>query len=416
VICNPSRTAALGQLDQFISIAGLYARDRNDVKPSHPSVSRLAPAIRHRLITEEEVAAAVLRVHPLGRVEKFIQEVYWRRYWKSWLSLRPEVWNDFLGTLGNLPDNPTVRRVGNFQSGNAVIDFFANELVMTGYLHNHARMWFAAWWVHEARLPWQCGAAFFYRHLLDGDPASNTLSWRWVAGLQTPGKTYLTRRSNLEKYLAPELLTSLSAGLTVFENPHALPPEPISKPPITRKDWPLEKLTSSPATGLWIHEEDLCVEHSPLGPQSFSSIIVTGDSSTWDHHRFPTVKRQWLADALQDAATRAELWWKIPAALEIQNPKEDALVRWAKANGLDQIAAMRPEIGPLHDSLPALRASLAQVGVSLVFIDRPEDLRIRPFASGGFFQFWDRLRKTLVANSGSGAPSRDQQLLIDFPQ
>jgi deoxyribodipyrimidine photo-lyase len=83
-----------------------------------------------------------------------------------------------------------------------VIDYFVNELLNTGYLHNHARMWFAAWWVHEARLPWQCAAALFYRHLLDGDPASNTLSWRWVAGLQTPGKTSLARRSNLEKDLA----------------------------------------------------------------------------------------------------------------------------------------------------------------------------------------------------------------------
>lgn len=222
MICPASRTATLGQLTGFIPIAGLYARDRNHVKPGHSSVSRLAPAIRHRLITEAEVVAAVLRAHPFGRVEKFIQEVYWRRYWKSWLALRPEVWSDYLKTLAEMPVDPHAQRVENSQSGNAVIDHFANELVTTGYLHNHARMWFAAWWVHEARLPWQSGATFFYRHLLDGDPASNTLSWRWVAGLQTPGKTYLARRGNLEKYLAPELLDSLSSGLAAFEQPQAL--------------------------------------------------------------------------------------------------------------------------------------------------------------------------------------------------
>lgn len=232
MICEPSRTAALGQLDEFIPIAGLYARDRNHVKSKHPSVSRLAPAIRHRLISEDEVATAVLRA----------------------------------------------QSVENTQSGNVVIDYFANELVSTGYLHNHARMWFAAWWVHEARLPWQRGAAFFYRHLLDGDPAPNTLLWRWVAGLQTPGKTYLARRSNLEKYLAPELLESLSGGLGDFDHPDALLPEHVSKPPITQHDWPLEVLTSSPATGLWIHEEDLSVENSPLGRRSFSAIMVTGDA------------------------------------------------------------------------------------------------------------------------------------------
>lgn len=415
MICNPSRTAALAQLDTFAAIAGLYARDRNQVKPNHSSVSRLAPAIRHRLIREEEVVTAVLRVHPFARVEKFVQEVYWRRYWKSWLSLRPQVWSDFLSGWKELPENPGVRCVEQAQSGNAVIDYFASELVSTGYLHNHARMWFAAWWVHEARLPWQGGAALFYRHLLDGDPASNTLSWRWVAGLQTPGKTYLARRSNLEKFLAPTLLESLAGGLAAFENPNALLPEPISKPPITQNDWPLEPLTPSLATGLWIHEEDLSVENSPLGRQSFSSILVTGDVATWDHHQFPTAKRQWLAAALQDAATRSELRWEVPASLEIQETTEAALVRWAQANALAQVAALRPEIGPLHDSLPRLRARLAQAGVRLVLLNRPEDLWVRPFASGGFFQFWERLRKTLVVNSGQNPLSPDQQLSINFP-
>ena len=81
----------------------------------------------------------------------------------------------------------------------AVMNGFARELVETGYLHNHSRMWFAGYWVHVARLPWQLGAKFFQDHLLDFDPASNTLSWRWVAGLQTPGKTYLPRRYKYRK-------------------------------------------------------------------------------------------------------------------------------------------------------------------------------------------------------------------------
>jgi deoxyribodipyrimidine photo-lyase len=416
VICNPSRTDALDQLGKFISVAGLYARDRNHVKSNHPSVSRLSPAIRHRLIREEETVTAVLRVHPFDRVEKFIQEVYWRRYWKSWLALRPEVWTDFLKDLADLQDEPSVQRVENAQSGNALIDSFTNELVNTGYLHNHARMWYAAWWVHEARLPWQSGAAFFYRHLLDGDPASNTLSWRWVAGLQTPGKTYLARRSNLEKYLAPELLNPLSESLEDFENPQALSPGLVFKPPITQEDWPLESLTSSPATGLWIHEEDLSAETSSLGPQAFSSIIVTGDCDTWDHYRFPDAKRQWITDALQDATMRAEQQWRAPTLLDVRQPIADALVQWTKANALDQIATLRPEVGPLNDSMPRLQAALSQAGIRLVLIDRPEDLSIRHFATGGFFQFWERLRKTLIASHGKNTPSRNQQLLIDFPK
>jgi deoxyribodipyrimidine photo-lyase len=275
MICPPTRAAALAQLGAFLPSAGLYARDRNQVNPGHAGVTRLSPAIRHRLITEEEAAHQFLATLPFSRVEKLIQEIYWRRYWKSWLALRPAVWDHYVSDLEKSADSPAVRQIEAANSGNAVIDHFSQELIDTGYLHNHARMWFAAWWIHEARLPWQAGAAFFFRHLLDGDPASNTLSWRWVAGLQTPGKTYLARRSNLEKYLDPSLLSSLAEGLAAFENPRALTPAPFAKPPITHRDWPSPDPTPPPATGLWIHEEDLSVETSPLGQQAFPEIIVT---------------------------------------------------------------------------------------------------------------------------------------------
>jgi hypothetical protein len=157
------------------------------------------------------------------------------------------------------------------------------------------------------------------------------------------------------------------------------------------------------------------LENSPLGPQSFSSIIVTGDVATWNQFRFPTTKRQWLADALKDAAMRAELRWQSPVTFEIQKTIHASLVSWAKANALDQVAAMRPEVGPLQDALPAIRASLAQAGVCLILTDRPEDLRIRHFASGGFFQFWERLRKTFGAKSCKKIPSTNPQLSIGFP-
>jgi deoxyribodipyrimidine photo-lyase len=407
MICPPTRAAALAQLDAFIPIAGLYARDRNHVMPGHPSVSRLSPAIRHRLITEAEVASAALRTHPFGRVEKFIQEVYWRRYWKSWLALRPAVWGEYLSALDT--ENPGARRVEDARTGNRVIDHFANELVTTGYLHNHARMWFAAWWVHEARLPWQSGADFFFRHLLDGDPASNTLSWRWVAGLQTPGKTYLARRDNLEKYLAPELLESFSNSLGAFENPQALLPQAFSKPPVTHENPSSDSPAPSMKTGLWIHEEDLSPETSFLADQSFPAIAVTADVDGWERHRFPTAKREWISEALRDATTRAEQHWKCPTSLEVQRPHAEALLRWAQSGKLQQIVALRPEVGPLSDSLAALGTLLAGEGIRLVLMDRPEDLRIRPLATGGFFPFWERLRKTLVAGTA------EQQTLLDFP-
>ena len=199
-----TREAALAQLNHFIPASGKYSRDRNHVFPyQHHNVSCLSPAIRHRLLSEEEAAAAPLVRYASSTIEKYTQEIYWRRYWKSWLSLRPQVWDEYLAELPaiELSDSEQERyqKAISGDSGLAIMDLFTRELLETGYLHNHARMWWAGWWIHIARLPWQLGADFFYQNLLDADPASNTLSWRWVAGLQTPGKTYLPRRSNLGK-------------------------------------------------------------------------------------------------------------------------------------------------------------------------------------------------------------------------
>ncbi len=107
-----------------------------------------------------------------------------------------------------------------------------------GYLHNHARMWFASIWIFTLRLPWVLGADFFMRHLCDGDPASNTLSWRWVAGLHTRGKTYLARASNIATYtggrftpqdhdlaaFAPPLTEAAVITRTVLALPAQIPP------------------------------------------------------------------------------------------------------------------------------------------------------------------------------------------------
>ena len=91
------------------------------------------------------------------------------------------------------------------RSGIPAMDAWTSELIETGYLHNHARMWYASIWIHTLKLPWTLGAEFFLRNLLDGDVASNTLSWRWVAGLHTVGKFYLAQKSNICKFTAGRL-------------------------------------------------------------------------------------------------------------------------------------------------------------------------------------------------------------------
>ena len=168
------------------------------------STSLLSPYIRYRLISEENVIKKVLAIHPFFKVEKFIQEIFWRTYWKGWLEHREGVYDDYLSEkkflLQEYNINPEYQKVIN---GETKIDFFNNwvsNLKEDGYLHNHVRMWFASLWIFTFNLPWQLGANFFMENLLDGDPASNTLSWRWIAGLQTKGKHYLARKDNISKY------------------------------------------------------------------------------------------------------------------------------------------------------------------------------------------------------------------------
>ena len=390
-----TRKDALQRLDAFIPAAGRYGRDRNHVFPGHTNVSRLSPAIRCRLILESECVAAPLTRYAKSTVEKFTQEIYWRHYWKSWLSLRPQVWADYLDQLAAVQNDPNTEaarvRCEAGESAIAIMNHFARELVETGYLHNHVRMWFAGWWIHIERLPWQLGADFFFRHLLDADPASNTLSWRWVAGLQTPGKTYLPRHSNLEKYLPPEVLATHHKGLELLQNPQALILPAEKRPAITRLSLPPTPPLREGRIGIWIHEEDLLVEQSPLASLKSMAILATGDAATWASFRYSKLKTAWLKTALTDAAERASSALGVEAHVCTDSSITEALLHWATEHKLKQIAAMRPEIGPLHDQLHDLQIELAKSDIDLVLFDRPEDLAFRPLATSGFFGFWEKM-------------------------
>ena len=156
------------------------------------------------MLSEEDIIKKTLSINPFTKTEKFIQEIYWRTYWKGWLEHRPDVYDDYLTQRNELLKN--LSNTSKFQKtieGETHLTFFndwVKKLKKDGYLHNHIRMWFASIWIFTLELPWQLGANFFMENLLDGDPASNTLSWRWVAGIQTKGKHYLARKNNIVKY------------------------------------------------------------------------------------------------------------------------------------------------------------------------------------------------------------------------
>lgn len=194
------RRVALAALDRIQPAR--YAATRNSL---NGAVSRLSPYIRHGVLSLAEVRDAALRkVNRRRDVEKFINELGWRDYWQRlYLELGDGIWHDREAYKtgwqagdyqDRLPDD-----IASGTTGLTCIDAFSEELRTTGYLHNHARMWMASYIVHWRRVRWQAGARWFLTHLLDGDPASNNLSWQWVASTFSH-KPYIFNRENLDRY------------------------------------------------------------------------------------------------------------------------------------------------------------------------------------------------------------------------
>lgn len=388
---SPTREAGLDRLKAFVPESGRdYARRRNfDLGAADRSnVSALSPWIRRRMITEEEVIAAVLKHHDFAAAEKFIQEVFWRTYWKGWLEMRPGVWRRYEQDLTALTaawrDNSDIRTAQAGETGIDAFDQWACELVQTGWLHNHARMWFASIWIFTLRLPWQLGARFFYDHLLDADPASNTLSWRWVAGLHTRGKHYLARASNIRDNTIgrfdPQGLLSESA-LAISED-EALPP--VAIPPSGSKPSP------GPVAAL-LTEEDLHPESWLMDAEVVACAALALPSPSEDDG--PAA--QFSRGALGDALTRAQAW----CGAEGQTVSAPDVIGWAQATGVKQIVTGYAPVGRIAGCLDEIEAALLVQGQRLVRLQRKWDSRAWPHAGAGFFKMKAQIPHLLTSAS-----------------
>ena len=179
-----------------------YAKTRNF---SDGNVTKLSAYIRHGVLSLGEIREYVLkRVKNPNDANKLIQELAWRDYWQRlYVKLGNRIWqNQEEYKTGYLPTDYTAKLPEDISTGTTglvCIDSFSQELRTTGYLHNHIRMWLAAYIIHWRRVEWQAGAKWFLQHLLDGDPASNNMSWQWVASTFSH-KPYFFNRENLERY------------------------------------------------------------------------------------------------------------------------------------------------------------------------------------------------------------------------
>ena len=272
-----SRVKAIEKLNKFIEKNLFeYSKLRNfDFGPDKRSnISCLSPYITHGIINELEVIDKSLKKFSFSKNEKFIQEVLWRVYWKGWLELRPNVWSDYLIELNNLRDQFKSNQIYlNAIEGKTNLECFnqwVNELKENNYLHNHTRMWFASIWIFTLELPWQLGAEFFMQHLYDGDSASNTLGWRWVAGIQTQGKHYLASEWNIKKFT-----NNRFQNIKLNEN---------APPKVSEKSYPLIKREfNNPQNveekNLLIFENNLSFEITDFKANKFEKIYIVSNKN-----------------------------------------------------------------------------------------------------------------------------------------
>jgi deoxyribodipyrimidine photo-lyase len=198
---EPTRSAALARLGAVDP--GAYARTRNALSGA---VTGLSPYLTHGFLSLPEVLAHVQARTPLEVQHKFVYELGWRAFFRHvWHHRGEGILSSFHD--GPLPDGayakelPDDIRLGC--TGVPVVDRAVQRLLDTGYLHNHARMWLASYVIHLRKVHWRAGADWLYAHLLDGDLASNHLSWQWVAGTGSH-KPYLFNADNVARFAPPD--------------------------------------------------------------------------------------------------------------------------------------------------------------------------------------------------------------------
>ncbi len=401
----PTRSAGLARLAAFVpSAARAYTASRNsDFGPdARSNVSVLSPYIRHRLITEEEVLSAVLSRFSLSSAEKFIHEVFWRTYFKGHLETRPRIWSAYRADVATLAASVSERGGGlakayrtaiEGRTGIDCFDAWVEELIETGYLHNHARMWFASIWIFTLKLPWQLGADFTYRHFIDGDPASNTLSWRWVGGLHTKGKTYLARRDNIAGYTGGRFSPSgLAKDAPALDEPPLGGAQPM---PVVPRVLPKGRV------GLLLTEEDLHPDSIDLA--GCDIVAVAGATAVTERSALQVSDAvvAFTDAALDDALTRNGQRLSLPV-MRLPSLSAVTIADFARAHQLDAVITPYAPVGPVGEEFARITPVLARDGHVLQQVRRPFDGAAWPHGTRGFFAMKERI-PNLLAELGIGS-------------
>ena len=355
----------------------LYPKSRNfDMGHPHANVSKLSPYLRRRLVSENEVLQIALEKNSISSLEKFIQEIFWRTYWRGWLELRPDVYEDYENGYdgSHLHD----------KTGIKCFDHWTEELIETGYLHNHARMWFASIWIFTIKRSWVSGANFFKDHLVDWCPASNTLGWRWVAGLQTRGKIYVAKADNIK----------------LFTNDKFFPKGELNENPFFNEDlWKTYERASEISyvkpnlngcndTGIIINKNDLTLNNC-LGKEQ---IIRRG--CIFHDREYQSSKSDFVNKF--DSDLIENLRSDLPSFEFCQTKK--TVLKWAKSEKLKYLICPYETVGNKYFMTSDFINELRNQNIEAIFYMRDWDKYAFPFANKGFFPFKKNISDLLFKN------------------
>ena len=370
-----SRAKALDKLNYFVeNNLSEYSKLRNfDYGPDNRSnISCLSPYITHGIINEKEVIKKSLDKFSFAKNEKFIQEVLWRTYWKGWLELRPSVWTDFLIELKKIKEefqnNQTYKNAIEGKTNVECFNYWVNELKENNYLHNHTRMWFASIWIFTLNLPWQLGAEFFMQHLYDGDAASNTLGWRWVAGVQTQGKHYLASEWNIKKFT-----NNRFSNIKLNEN---APPK-ISEKKYSILNQDFINPENIDQNNLIIFENNLCFETSDFQNNKFKKFYIISNKNENRCIKLSEKVLKFKSSLIQDQEQR------------FKNQSIDCeVIDISEIKKIEKAVGLYPTVG---ENLDYLNSNTFKIN----FLYRELDQNSWQYCNKGFFNFKNYIPKII---------------------
>jgi len=368
-----TRKEALDVMERYIenNISDYTAKRNFDFGPQNrKNISCLSPYITHRLISEYEVAKKTLSKYPYQKVEKFIQEILWRVYWKGWLELRPKVWTDFVEDTKKIENTKEYEKAINGETNIDCFNDWVKELKENNYLHNHTRMWFASIWIFTLKLPWQKGAEFFLRELYDGDAASNTLSWRWVAGIQTKGKNYIAQNWNINKFT-----NNKYKDLKLNENP---------QPIIDQRDYKVSPLsisnneTASDKLVFFENELDFQFFNIDNHKKVYCILLANDERQVKLGSKVLDYKKNLIKNQIQNSGLKIEF---------IEGNKFIEL----SSNDKD-FDIVYPSIG---ENMSFLKRVIKKNNLNINYLTREEDNYCWQFSNKGYFNFKSNIPKIL---------------------